>query len=64
MALRTLDLYGLMSGCGVMCDFSVTGGAMRGRRVTKMNLDAVLGLALSALLIIYLTYALLRPEKF
>ncbi|HEV7798579.1 MAG TPA: K(+)-transporting ATPase subunit F [Pyrinomonadaceae bacterium] len=29
-----------------------------------MNLDAMLGLALSALLLVYLVYALLRPEKF
>ncbi|MCI0336406.1 MAG: K(+)-transporting ATPase subunit F [Acidobacteria bacterium] len=29
-----------------------------------MNLEAILGLAVSALLLIYLTYALLRPEKF
>jgi K+-transporting ATPase KdpF subunit len=29
-----------------------------------MNLDAMLGLALAALLLVYLAYALLRPEKF
>ena len=29
-----------------------------------MNLEATLGIAVSALLLIYLTYALLRPEKF
>jgi K+-transporting ATPase KdpF subunit len=29
-----------------------------------MNIDAILGLAVSALLLIYLAYALLRPEKF
>lgn len=29
-----------------------------------MNLDAMLGLALGALLLVYLAYALLRPEKF
>ena len=29
-----------------------------------MNLEAILGIAVSALLLIYLTYALLRPEKF
>jgi K+-transporting ATPase KdpF subunit len=29
-----------------------------------MNLEAVLGLAVSALLLIYLVVALLRPEKF
>lgn len=29
-----------------------------------MNLDAMLGLGLSALLLVYLVYALLRPEKF
>jgi K+-transporting ATPase KdpF subunit len=29
-----------------------------------MSLEAILGLAASALLLIYLAYALLRPEKF
>ena len=29
-----------------------------------MNLESVAGLAVSALLLIYLAYALLRPEKF
>jgi K+-transporting ATPase KdpF subunit len=29
-----------------------------------MNLEAILGIGVSALLLIYLTYALLRPEKF
>ena len=29
-----------------------------------MNLESILGLATSAFLLIYLTYALLRPEKF
>jgi K+-transporting ATPase KdpF subunit len=29
-----------------------------------MNLDSILGLAVSALLLVYLAYALLRPEKF
>ena len=29
-----------------------------------MNMEPVLGLAVSALLLGYLTYALLRPEKF
>ena len=29
-----------------------------------MNLETVLGVVVSALLLIYLTYALLRPEKF
>lgn len=29
-----------------------------------MNLESILGLALSALLLVYLAYALLRPEKF
>jgi K+-transporting ATPase KdpF subunit len=29
-----------------------------------MNMESVLGLAVSALLLGYLTYALLRPEKF
>lgn len=30
----------------------------------RMNLDSIVSLALSALLLIYLAYALLRPEKF
>jgi K+-transporting ATPase KdpF subunit len=29
-----------------------------------MNLESIVGLALSALLLVYLAYALLRPEKF
>jgi K+-transporting ATPase KdpF subunit len=29
-----------------------------------MNIEATLGLAVSALLLLYLAYALLRPEKF
>ncbi|MDQ3011338.1 MAG: K(+)-transporting ATPase subunit F [Acidobacteriota bacterium] len=29
-----------------------------------MNLEAILGIVVSALLLVYLTYALLRPEKF
>ena len=29
-----------------------------------MNLETVLGLVASALLLVYLIYALLRPEKF
>ena len=29
-----------------------------------MSLDSVVGLAVSAGLLVYLTYALLRPEKF
>ena len=29
-----------------------------------MNLESILGLAVSVLLLIYLVYALLRPEKF
>ena len=29
-----------------------------------MTLEAILGLAISALLLVYLMYALLRPEKF
>jgi len=29
-----------------------------------MNLESILGLVVSALLLIYLLYALLRPEKF
>jgi len=30
----------------------------------QMNFEAAMGLAVSALLLIYLVYALLRPEKF
>jgi K+-transporting ATPase KdpF subunit len=29
-----------------------------------MNLDSIIGLALAALLLVYLAYALLKPEKF
>jgi K+-transporting ATPase KdpF subunit len=29
-----------------------------------MNLESVVGLIVSALLLVYLAYALLRPEKF
>lgn len=29
-----------------------------------MNLESILGLVVSGLLLIYLAYALLRPEKF
>ena len=29
-----------------------------------MNLESILGLTVSALLLVYLAYALLRPEKF
>ncbi len=29
-----------------------------------MNLETILSLVVSALLLVYLTYALLRPEKF
>ncbi|HEY6802345.1 MAG TPA: K(+)-transporting ATPase subunit F [Pyrinomonadaceae bacterium] len=29
-----------------------------------MNLETILGLAASALLLVYLIYALLRPERF
>ena len=29
-----------------------------------MNLETILALAVSALLLVYLAYALLRPEKF
>lgn len=29
-----------------------------------MNLESILGLAAAALLLVYLGYALLRPEKF
>jgi K+-transporting ATPase KdpF subunit len=31
---------------------------------TAMNLESIIGLAVSVLLLIYLAYALLRPEKF
>jgi K+-transporting ATPase KdpF subunit len=29
-----------------------------------MNLESIVSLAISVLLLVYLTYALLRPEKF
>jgi K+-transporting ATPase KdpF subunit len=29
-----------------------------------MHLEAILGIVVSALLLVYLTYSLLRPEKF
>ncbi|MGB8510624.1 MAG: K(+)-transporting ATPase subunit F [Pyrinomonadaceae bacterium] len=29
-----------------------------------MNLESIMGLSVSALLLLYLAYALLRPEKF
>jgi K+-transporting ATPase KdpF subunit len=29
-----------------------------------MNVDSIIGLALAALLLVYLAYALLKPEKF
>jgi len=29
-----------------------------------MNFESIISLAVSALLLVYLTYALLRPEKF
>jgi K+-transporting ATPase KdpF subunit len=32
--------------------------------VKLMNLESILGLVVAALLLIYLAYALLRPEKF
>jgi K+-transporting ATPase KdpF subunit len=33
-------------------------------REMEMNLESMIALAAAALLLIYLTYALLRPEKF
>lgn len=33
-------------------------------RNVEMSFESIIGLAASALLLIYLTYALLRPEKF
>jgi K+-transporting ATPase KdpF subunit len=33
-------------------------------REAPLNLESILGLAASALLLVYLAYALLRPEKF
>ena len=33
-------------------------------RMFEMNFESIIGLAASALLLVYLTYALLRPEKF
>jgi K+-transporting ATPase KdpF subunit len=32
--------------------------------VTPMNIDAIVGLVISVLLLAYLVYAMLRPEKF
>jgi K+-transporting ATPase KdpF subunit len=39
-------------------------GAASGSRGTEMNLELAVGLALSVLLLAYLGYALLRPERF
>lgn len=39
-------------------------GAKSYSEVTLMNLESIVGLAVSALLLLYLAYALLRPEKF
>jgi K+-transporting ATPase KdpF subunit len=50
--------------CACICDSSAIGGFRNWKGTTKMNLDALLGLMLSALLLVYLAYALLRPEKF
>jgi len=41
-----------------------TGPAAAGRGETQMALDQVVGLVVSGLLLGYLTYALLRPERF
>lgn len=39
-------------------------GAISCSEVERMNFETILGLAASALLLVYLIYALLRPEKF
>ena len=39
-------------------------GARSCSKGKRMNLESILGLVVSALLLIYLLYALLRPEKF
>jgi K+-transporting ATPase KdpF subunit len=39
-------------------------GVKNCNRSMQMNLEAFVGLAVSALLLIYLVFALLRPEKF
>jgi K+-transporting ATPase KdpF subunit len=37
---------------------------LRKASVKEMSLETLLGMAVSALLLVYLVYALLRPEKF
>jgi K+-transporting ATPase KdpF subunit len=39
-------------------------GARSCDEVTDMNLESLISLVVSALLLVYLTVALLRPEKF
>ncbi len=39
-------------------------GARNYGEEAHMNLESILSLAVSALLLVYLAYALLRPEKF
>jgi K+-transporting ATPase KdpF subunit len=40
------------------------GGMFRAERELDMSLEYAIGLGLSLLLIVYLVYALLKPEKF
>ncbi len=58
------DLYqfndSFLSGCARVCA-RLREAAIGGERV---SFESVLGLIASALLLVYLTYALLRPEKF
>ena len=42
----------------------MSAGARSCNKDIGMNFESIIGLAASALLLIYLTYALLRPEKF
>jgi K+-transporting ATPase KdpF subunit len=39
-------------------------GAKGCKEESTMNWEAIVGIAVSALLLIYLTYALLKPERF
>ncbi len=42
----------------------MSAGARSCNKDGEMSFESIIGLAVSALLLIYLTYALLRPEKF
>jgi K+-transporting ATPase KdpF subunit len=43
---------------------SAASAVKRGPRNLDMTIDYVIGLVVTAALLVYLTYALLRPEKF